>query len=291
LDLLTLAAHLAPEPIPFNRFTAHADLLPEPLATTAEDPLAFASLTRLLRQRALARISTDGMQLHRLVQAILLSRQAGGATRDDMAAVALRLLRETVPADPWNDPTTWPAWRQLLPHVLTVTSRDSEPTNEDVAWLLGRAASYLQTLGSPRLARPLSERAFELHQQLRGKDQPDTLASANDLAVVLHALGEHQQARQLDEDTLTRSRRILGEDHPTTLDSAHNLAYDLHALGEHQQARQLDEDTLIRRRRILGEDHPDTLGSADNLAVSLHALGEHEQARQLEEYVRAHRKG
>jgi hypothetical protein len=78
LDLLTLAAHLAPEPIPFTLFSAHTDLLPEPLATTAGDPLAFAGLTRALRRRALARISTDGMQLHRLVQAILLDRRAGG---------------------------------------------------------------------------------------------------------------------------------------------------------------------------------------------------------------------
>ncbi|MGH3840105.1 MAG: FxSxx-COOH system tetratricopeptide repeat protein [Pseudonocardiaceae bacterium] len=67
LDLLTLAAHLAPEPIPFTLFTAHTDLLPEPLATAAGDPLAFAGLTRALRRRALARISTGGLQLHRLV--------------------------------------------------------------------------------------------------------------------------------------------------------------------------------------------------------------------------------
>lgn len=89
LSLLNLAAQLAPEPIPFTLFTAHADLLPEPLTTAAGDPLAFAGLTRTLRQRALARVSTDGLQLHRLVQAILLSRRTGDATKDPMAAVAL----------------------------------------------------------------------------------------------------------------------------------------------------------------------------------------------------------
>jgi uncharacterized protein DUF4062/NB-ARC domain-containing protein len=34
LDLLTLAAHLAPEPIPRTLFTTHPDQLPDPLATT-----------------------------------------------------------------------------------------------------------------------------------------------------------------------------------------------------------------------------------------------------------------
>ncbi|MGH3982390.1 MAG: tetratricopeptide repeat protein [Pseudonocardiaceae bacterium] len=213
LDLLTLAAHLAPEPIPFTLFTAHADLLPEPLAATVGDPLAFASLTQALRRRALARISTNGFQLHRLVQAILLSRQADGAAGDDTAAVALCLLRETVPADPWNNPETWQVWRQLLPHVLTVTSRDPEPTDEDVAWLLDSAAAYLHTQGSPRLARRLSERAFELYQRLLGENHPAILTSASHLAMSLYALGAHQQARRLNEDALIRSRRIRGEDH------------------------------------------------------------------------------
>lgn len=58
------AAERAVEPIPFTLFTAHPDRLPETLATAADDPLAFAGLTRLLRQRALARISTDHLQLH-----------------------------------------------------------------------------------------------------------------------------------------------------------------------------------------------------------------------------------
>ena len=50
-----------------------------------------------------------------------------------------------------------------------------------------------------------------------GEDHPDTLASANNLAIDLHALGEYEQARALDEDTLARRRRVLGEDHPDTL--------------------------------------------------------------------------
>ena len=45
LDLLALAAHLAPEPIPFTLLTAHVQELTGPLATAAADPLAFAELT------------------------------------------------------------------------------------------------------------------------------------------------------------------------------------------------------------------------------------------------------
>ncbi|MGH3935021.1 MAG: hypothetical protein ACRDS1_08605 [Pseudonocardiaceae bacterium] len=163
LDLLTLAAHLAPEPIPFTLFTAHTDRLPEPLATAAGDPLAFAGLARLLRHRALARISADSLQLHRLAQAILRTRPGSETDNDKMGRTAIGLLRGAVPADPWKNPASWPTWQQLLPHVLAVndTGHDLDPAGVDGAWLLDRAAIYLRTRGEPGPARPLFETSLQ----------------------------------------------------------------------------------------------------------------------------------
>jgi tetratricopeptide (TPR) repeat protein len=286
LDLLRLAAQLAPEPIPFTLFTAHPDLLPEPLATVADDPLKFADVTRLLRRRALARISTDHLQLHRLVQAVLRSRSGGAIDTDEMKRVALRLLRGAVPADLWNNPPAWPVWRQLLLHVRAVTDpgRDFDPAaSEDVAWLLDRAATYLDTAEEPRLVhRPLLHRAWELRRRVLGGDQPDTLVLADRIASGLRGEDEYEQARVLDEDILTRRRRVLGEDHPDTLASAVSLAFDLRGVGEHEQARALYEDTLARCRRVLGNDHHITLFAAHCLALDLRAAGDYEQAGQLD---------
>jgi tetratricopeptide (TPR) repeat protein len=291
LDLLMVAAQLAPEPIPFTLFSAHTDRLPEPLATTVGDSLAFAGLTRLLRRRALARVGADHLQLHGLVQAILRSRSDSGPDGKERDRVAFGLLCEAVRADPWENPASWPTWRQLLPHVLAITDTSGvDPSRMDVGWLLDRAATYLQTRGEPRSAQPLFERAFELRQRLLGNDHPDTLTSANNLALALSELGQYERAHRLDEDTLTRRRRVLGDDHPDTLESANNLALDLRKLGEHEQARPLNEDTLARRRRVLGDDHPITLISASNLAADLRALGEHERARQLDEDTLARRR-
>lgn len=166
------------------------------------------------------------MQLHRLVQAILRDRPVGTTTDDDMTTVARRLLRNTVPALPWDNPASWPTWQQLLPHVLTVTAPacGADPDSPEVPWLLDRAGTYLLTRGEPRPARPLLERAHQLHRDRLGEDHPDTLWSAINLASVLHWLGEHKQARHLNEDILTRRRRLLGADHPDTLRSAQNLA-------------------------------------------------------------------
>ena len=74
LQLLTISAYLAPEPIPHSLFTGHTELLPAPLTSVAGDPLAFTDLTSLLRRRALARVDTDSLTLHRLVQALLRDR-------------------------------------------------------------------------------------------------------------------------------------------------------------------------------------------------------------------------
>ena len=137
-----------------------------------------------------------------------------------------------------------------------------------------------------------------------GEDHPDTLASADGLAVSLRAVGghpgtvtsarslaagvghpgEYQAARELGEDTLARRRRVLGEDHPDTLASADNLAFSLQGVRG-QAARELGEDTLARRRRVQGEDHPDTLLSAFILVGELTQLGEYQAAKELNEDI------
>jgi len=282
LQLLSLAAYLAPEPIPLTLFTAHPTQLPDPLATAAADPLAFTALIRLLRQHGLARVEPTTLHLHRLLAAILRTQPH---QPQDLPTLVIGLLRVAVPDDPWENPPTWPVWRQLLPHVMAATDchRNLTGVEQNVAWLLDRAATYLQTRGEPVPARPLFERALDLYRFRLGDDHTGTLKSANNLAVDLWALGQYDQARQLAEDTLTRRRRIQGDDHPHTLESATSLALYLGELGHYDQARQLGEDTLTRMRRVLGDDHPRTLISASNLAGTLRDLKQYEQSRQLAE--------
>jgi tetratricopeptide (TPR) repeat protein len=283
LVLLTLAAYVAPEPIPLTLFTAHPAQLPAPLATVAADPLAFTALTRLLRQHGLAHVEPASLVLHRLLAAILRTQPHH---QQDLPTRMVRLLRAAIPADtPWDNPQVWPTWRQLLPHILVATDphRTLTAVEQDVAWLLNRVGLYLQSRGEPATARPLFERARDLGRSVLGEDHSETLESASNLAFNLWGLGHYEQARQLAEDTLTRMRGVLGEDHPHTLNSAIILANTLRELGQYERARQLGEDTLTRARRVLGEDHPYTLRSAIILANTLRELGQHEQARQLAE--------
>jgi DNA-binding SARP family transcriptional activator len=281
LQLLTLAAYLAPEPIPLTLFTTRPIQLSEPLATAATDPLVFTELTWLLRQHGLARVEPTTLTLHRLLAAILRNQHG----QQDHPILAVRLLRTAVPDKPWDNPPTWPAWRQLLPHVLVTTDphRHLSEVNKDVAWLLHRAGLYLQNRGELTAARQLLERARDLHRSTPGDDHPDTLEVAGSLSFNLWELGQYEQARELSEDTLTRCRRVLGGDHLHTLESASILTAALRALGRYEQACQLAKDTRTRCHRVLGADHPRTLRSSYILAGVLWALRQYEQARQLSE--------
>jgi TIR domain/Tetratricopeptide repeat len=326
-QLLRLCAFLAPDPIPTHWFpTAGPGVLPEPLAATVTAPLAFRRTLSLLSRYGLAKLADDRLTVHRLTQRLL---RADAPDPTYWAETVTSLLATLGPRRP-TDPTTWPAWAELLPHLRKLDLAATD--NDRVAWQACEAAAYLLRRGDPRashtliaplyqawrdrrgptadptlwaanyLAQALSaigrpQEAITLDRELHtyyrtthGDDHPETLGSANNLANRLTALGEHEQARALDEDTLTRRRRTLGPDHPDSLSSAHNLAVDLIALDEYEQARALAEDILTRRRRILGHDHPNTLNTAHNLVRYLTALGEHEQARALAEDTLARRR-
>jgi hypothetical protein len=135
-------------------------------------------------------------------------------------------------------------------------------------------------------ARELGEDTLARRRRVLGEDHPDTLTSADNLAMILGRVGEDQAARELAEDTLARRRRVQGEDHPDTLFSAFILVGQLTQLGEYQAAKELNEDILDRRRRVLGDRHPDTMGSAA-FALILSGLAADPKARAAMETMKA----
>jgi hypothetical protein len=113
--------------------------------------------------------------------------------------------------------------------------------------------------GEHQAARELGEDTLARRRRVLGEDHPDTLTSANGLAISLRAVGEYQAARELAEDILARRRRVLGEDHPDTLYAAFSLVGTLTQLGEYHAARELNDDIIARRRRLFGDQHPETM--------------------------------
>jgi hypothetical protein len=143
---------------------------------------------------------------------------------------AIRLLRADAPVGIMGVPEDWPRWRQLLPHVLAATGHLPEDAagpegavGDDVAWLLDRAAAYLQVLGQPAAARPLAERALAISEAAHGPDHPHVGIRLSNLAWILRDLGEPAAARPLAERALAVAEAALGPDNPRS-HSLHDLA-------------------------------------------------------------------
>jgi hypothetical protein len=307
LHLLRLCAPMAPEPVPLDL------LFPVGEGVLIESPLASASayeittLAGRLARLGVARVGPEGLELHRMTQAVLMD-QLTPKERERLTVEAERLLVQAAP-DSSDDPGEWPTWSRLLPHILAMNPVQTDHTElrelatDAVRYLLNRGeaepgrmlaeslvdnwharygerdtialnAAYhlaraLRELGEHEDALDLSEGVLELYRDLEGETAPSTLAAATGFAASLRALGRTAEALEIDRETLRHKQSVLGEDHPSTMASASGLATDLRELGDLVEAERLDRDTLARKQRILGPDALSTLASMTNLAIDI----------------------
>jgi TIR domain-containing protein len=131
VQLLELAAFLAPEPVPLTLFSDHAELLDEPLRSVAADPDDLADTVGALVGYSLARRHPDAFQLHRLVQAVIRHQMAPDR-QQTTAQQTVALLAAAAPGDP-EDPAGWRRYSRIASHVLA-TSRWAITLSPAVTW-------------------------------------------------------------------------------------------------------------------------------------------------------------
>jgi len=133
----------------------------------------------------------------------------------------------------------------------------------------------------PEAAKQL-EAAVDLRRRVLGRENPETLRSMNNLALVyMDEGGKFAQAEALANQTLEIRRRVLGPEHPDTLTSMSNLATIYYMEGKYAQAKALLNRAVEIQRRVLGPEHPDTLGSMNTLANVYWAERNYAQAEAL----------
>ena len=140
-------------------------------------------------------------------------------------------------------------------------------------------------LGEYEAGRKEFERARAIYHGQRGRDHPDTLASASHLANCYAALGRRADALELCEEVLAARERVLPPEHPDTLVSMSNLAELYAELGRRADALRLGERVLAARKRVLPPDHPDTVRSMEQMAGRYAELGRRAAALKLHEEV------
>ncbi len=282
LQLLQVCAFFSPEPITRALF---AGAPKRPIATELDaalsDPIKLGRAIRDIQRYALARVDHrhNTLQLHRLVQAVLIDRMPK-QRRADMLHGAHVLLAAASPSSP-RDATQWPRYQALRSHITA--SKAVECDDPWVRQLVVGVIQFLYQWGDHEGCRLLAREAIETWRVRLGEDDPQTLIVMKWYGFILRVLGRYQEAAQIDRQALDLYRASAGEDDEETIDAVTNVTSDLRAQGEFQAARDLTREALDRCRRLFGDDDPATLDAAHKLGVSLRLTGEFEAARKMDE--------
>ena len=185
MQLLELAAFLAPEPIPLALIGDHPELLDEPLRSTATDPDTLADTVGALIGYSLARRHPDAFQVHRLVQAVI--RHQLGSDRSRPPRRRWWRYSPLRPAATRRIRSSWGAYARLAPQLLaTAPLDDHSPANRQLLDTI----RYLQAKGDHHATRAVAEPLLDRWRASLGPDHPDTLTAASRLTLALNYLGE-----------------------------------------------------------------------------------------------------
>jgi tetratricopeptide (TPR) repeat protein len=275
VDLLTVAAFLAPDNIPRSLFSSLN--LPDPLRTL-DDPLAFNAAFASLAQHSLITPTGETFSVHPLVQKVTRERLSA-PDRSAWATTAMDLLQAALYFDA-NDPASWGPTGRLVPHVLKACqyAQHYEAPPEQISFLLGECGEYLFRRAAFTPAQEAFEQALHVHEDAFG-DDPRVAIYLNNLAFVLHDLGDQLGAKA----ALERARRIdeaeFGPDHPHVAVRVNNLGKTLRELGHLDGAQVAFERALRIDEAAYGPDHPAVASDVNGLGEVLFAKEDREGAQ------------
>jgi tetratricopeptide (TPR) repeat protein len=280
LQLLQICAFMSPEPIARSLFRGSraVSITPE-LDEVLDDPIRVGRAIRDISRYALARIDhrDDTLQLHRLVQAVLVARMPPDL-QQQMRHGAHVLLANANPNGP-SLSGLWPRYASLLPHVtasgvIDCDDRWARRLQAGLIWYLYYWGDHASALG---LCRRVTERWTERF----GEDDEETLSLRGFYGFLLRAMGSYQEASEVDKQVLESYQRTAGEDDERTLAAHLQFAADERIRGDFTAAQERCELALGRASRVFGDGDPVTLNMAHSLCVCLRLTGEYRRAAAL----------
>lgn len=172
--------------------------------------------------------------------------------------------------------------REILDNGSKAIDKGLVKDPETQAQLMDVMGEVYESLGLYPRAQPLLTRAIEIQRRVRGPRSPETLQSADSLALLLLQEGHYAEAEKLGRETLVIRRQVLGPGHPDTLTSMRHLASTLDQEGRYAEAEKIQREALQMQRRVLGPDNADTLRTIGNLALTLLQEGRQDEAETSE---------
>ncbi len=245
-----------------------------PLAGPASAELRMRdALTGLARYSMILDATDTTFRMHGLVQAV--ERDQALASDDQASApVALDRLFAMFPDGVFDEPATWSAARQLLPHVVGFgRCAGRAATESKFAEVVEACGRYLHGSGAMAEAEATLRHALGLHEAASGVDSLVTAGCSHNLAHCLLELGKADSAELLLRSALAIYERTIGIEHRNTIVCMHDLAYAFALQGRHREAEEQYRQVLTREECLFGDNHEATLKTVNSLAGCLLVLG------------------
>jgi len=140
----------------------------------------------------------------------------------------------------------------------------------------------LRARGDFAAARAHDETSLQLHTEVLGESDPQTLRVMNNLALDYGLISRYPEARDLHRRTYMQQRQaVKGVGRAGVLTSWNGLARAVRLCGNYAEARDLGEDAYEYGRHELGAEYPRTLLTAKDLSIALRRVGAYEDAMEL----------
>jgi len=135
---------------------------------------------------------------------------------------------------------------------------------------------------NPEQSVQVLEEALAGARRAFGDKHPDTVSTANNLALVLGANGANKQAAALLRKAMSDWKDAFGTEHPGTLEALHSLGQRLADEKKFGEAEPVLADALAGRKDALGCTHPDTLDTMQLYAQVLYGAGRKEDSQAMQ---------
>jgi tetratricopeptide (TPR) repeat protein len=278
-QLLTLCGFFASDEIPLVMIQNALGALPEDLAAMMRDSAALQDALNTLEKFSLAKNAGQTVSVHGVIGAMAQDRLPT-IDRMSWATVALQIASAAFEFDSQN-PNSWRACAEVLPHVLAATmhAQGTGVASQAVVDLLSRTGRFLLKQGNYSESRTLLEMAYTLVKTTYGPKSVQAADIANNLARVRHRLGDLPGASALYDVALQIDRKSYGPADPHLATVANNSAMTLVELGKLDAARERFEWAIDVYQKSYPQHHPKVASVMNNLGFVLIQLKDYAAAR------------
>jgi tetratricopeptide (TPR) repeat protein len=240
---------------------------------------------KVLTNFALIKTNIDGchFNMHRLVQHTTKRwLEINGELRAWLTKY-IHLIRDYFPARPDYD--NWRLCQYLFPHaqqcIAYKPATDHEALN---AWapLMFSVATHANDIRNYKAAETLSRAVFELFNDSFGKENIQTLESAQQLGEALEHSQRHSEAEAMYKWTLAGRQKVLGQDHNVTLHTLNCLGRVLQAQNKMEEGDEVYKQRLDAKEKALGAADPSTQFSVSIAAFDFSSRGMFKEAEELQ---------